>query len=536
MSRRSGQVFDVIVIGAGSSGCVVAARLSEDPSTRVLLLEAGPTDRNPWIHIPLGYGKTLANPRLNWMYESGPEPGLEGRRLRWPRGRGLGGSSSVNGLLHVRGSAADYDRWAAGGNVGWAYRDLLPFFRRTESHVLDGDFHGGEGPVSVEGISWRNALSDAYLAASVEAGIPRNDDFNGAVQEGVGYYHQTSRRGRRTSATAYLRAARRRSNLEVTSGVLVTRILVEDGRAVGIACSRNGAEFVVRAVREIVLCAGAVASPQILQLSGIGPAEVLARAGITPILDRKDVGRNLQDHYAVNSTYRAKGAATLNEIMASWSGRVQIGLAYGFRRTGPLAMPAGTVGAFTRSSPDLPEPDIQISYAPFTADAYGAKLHSYPAFRSSVYVMRPRSRGEVTITSPRPDAKPSIIGGYLTEEEDRRKTVAALRVVRRIADATALAAFRGDEVRPGTDVRSDEDLLAYAIRNGGSSYHPVGTCRMGQDPDAVVDETLKVRGLRGLRIADASIMPLLVSGNTNAASLMIGEKCADLLRRDTKTI
>ncbi len=316
----------------------------------------------------------------------------------------------------------------------------------------------------------------------------------------------------------------------------MTRILVEGGRATGIACSRNGTESVVRAVREIVLCAGAVASPQILQLSGIGPAEVVSRAGITPILDRTDVGRNLQDHYAVNSTYRARGAPTLNEIMASWSGRLRMGLAYGLRRTGPLAMPAGTVGAFTRSSPDLPEPDIQISYAPFTADAYGAKLHPYPAFRSSVYVMRPRSRGEVMITSPRPDAKPSIVAGYMTEEEDRRKTVAALRVVRRIAETAALAAFRGDELRPGIDVQSDEELLAYAISNGGSSYHPVGTCRMGQDEGAVVDETLKVRGLDGLRIADASIMPLLVSGNTNAASLMIGEKCADLLRRETKAV
>lgn len=524
--------YDFIVVGAGTAGCVIAARLSENPRYRILLLEAGPADRNIWIHVPLGYGKTLANPALNWQYRTVPQPHIDNRVLNWPRGKGLGGSSSINGLLYVRGQHADYNRWAADGNEGWSYRDVLPYFRRAEDSFLgQGEFHGAGGSYSVEKAAWRNALSDAYIRAAVEAGIPANEDCNGATQEGVGYYHQTTRRGLRVSAaTAYLRQAERRPNLRIITHALATGIRFTGRRATGVIYEARGKPQQALARREIILCGGTVNTPQLLQLSGIGPAAFLRTKGIAPVHDLKGVGENLQDHYAVNSLYHSSRPITLNDSMNSLLGRMRIGLEYILFRSGPLTMAAGTVGIFARSSPAEPAPDIQISYAPFTAGKFGGPLHSFSAFRSSVYQMRPQSRGQIRIDTANPYRPPVIHGNYLAAEPDRQTIVAALRLVRRISASPALQDFIRGEFQPGQEIQTDDEFLAYARARGGSSFHPVGSCRMGSDEMSVVDSRLRLHGCEGLRVADGSIMPHLVSGNTNAACLMIGEKCADLIK------
>jgi choline dehydrogenase len=524
--------YDFIVVGAGSSGGVIASRLSEVTKCTILLLEAGPADRNLWLHIPLGYGKTLANPRLNWQFETEPEPQLNGRKLRWPRGKVLGGSSAINGLLYVRGSKIDYDDWSRLGNAGWAFDDVLPYFRKAEGHFLgESALHGGSGPMAIEPVGWRNELSDAYLQAGVEAGVEANGDFNGATQEGSGYYHQTSRGGIRSSiGRTYLRPARRRQNLRILTNALVTGIDFRGHRASGVRYQRGETAQHATARREIILCGGVVNSPQLLQLSGIGAPEVLRAAGIHVRHELPGVGQNLQDHYAVNSLYRSSQPVTLNDRMRTWYGRLGVALQYAVTRQGPLAMAAGTVGMFARTELSNDRPDIQISYAPFTTDTFGGKLHAFSAYRSSVYQMRPHSRGAIEIVSADPRHPPRILGNYLSDDLDRRTIVAALRMVRRISTSPALGPFMQSEFRPGPQVESEDEWLAYARANGGSSFHPVGTCKMGNDPGAVVDSDLKVRGCHGLRIADASIMPNLVSGNTNAACVMIGEKAADLIK------
>jgi choline dehydrogenase len=531
VTPSEGDRYDFIVVGAGSAGGVIAARLSENPTVKVLLLEAGPAYRNIWLHIPMGYGKTLSNPRLNWQYQTEPEPHANGRRIRWPRGKVLGGSSAINGLLYLRGVAADYDDWERRGNAGWAFSDVLPYFRRAEDHCLgSSEQHGAGGPLAVQPIGWRNALSDAYISASVEAGLPRNDDFNGPDQEGSGYYHQTSRGGVRSSiASAYLGPARRRPNLRIITGALATNIEFDGLRATGVRYRRGDASHVATAGREIILCGGTVNSPQLLQLSGVGDAETLRAAGVVVRRELKGVGQNLQDHYAVNSLYTASQPLSLNDLMGSWTGRLRMGLQYALTRSGPLSMAAGTVGVFARTPLSNDRPDIQISYAPFTTDTFGGKLHPFSAFRSSVYQMRPRSRGSIKIVSADPTRHPAIVGNYLAEDIDRKTLIAALRTVRRISQSPALQPYLKAEFKPGPEVRSDDEFLDYIRGNGGSSFHPVGTCRMGQGADAVVDQNLKVHGLEGIRVADASIMPNLISGNTNAACVMIGEKCADMI-------
>ena len=527
--------YDVIVIGAGSAGSVIAARLSEDSRRKVLLLEAGPADRNPWIHIPIGYAKTFRDPQVNWCYETDPEPHLDNRPIYWPRGKVLGGSSSINGLIYIRGIPSDFDYWRQLGCTGWGFDNLLPHFKRAEGNTRGGDsLHGGDGPLGVDDGRWSNGLSEAYIAAAEAAGLPRNNDFNGPSQEGVGYFQLTARGGRRCSAArAYLQPAKRRANLRIITNALAEKILCDGGRATGVRWrGRDGSQvFQATATREIILCGGAINSPQLLLLSGIGPAAHLRDMGVPVVLDCKGVGENLHDHYQVRSMYRCTRPVTMNDAVASWIGKLRMGIAYATARRGLLSVGAGVVGVFARTRPELEDPDVQLHFIPFTTDKMGTGLHPFPGFTATMNQSRPQSRGRIRLRSPDPAAPPSIVANYLAEEIDRRTTIDGLRLVRRIAGQPALKQWIGAEMAPGPEVQSDEDFLAYARQAGGSIYHPVGSCKMGPDHDAmaVVDPALRVRGMAGLRVADASIMPQVVSGNTNAACIMIGEKCAELV-------
>jgi choline dehydrogenase len=527
---------DCIVVGAGSAGCVIAARLSEDPSCRVVVLEAGGEDRNPWIHIPLGYGKTITDARVNWCYHTEPDPGLNGRSVFWPRGKVLGGSSSINGLLYIRGQAEDFAHWRQLGNVGWSFEDVLPYFKRSEGRIggagrADDDLHGHDGPLAVSDLGDRNALSEAYIQAAQALGIPRNDDFSGRVQEGVGYFQVTARRGRRCSAAvAFLRPAMKRPNLRVVTHALAGRVLFAGRRATGVSFLRDGVAHTVRATREVILAGGAVNSPQLLMLSGIGPAAHLQGMGVETIHDLPGVGRNLQDHFQTRFAYRCRFPITVNDVMMSRLKMARMGLQYVLFRNGPLAVSAGQVGLFAKTRPDLPTPDIQFHYVGFSSDRPTEGLHKYSGFSQSVCQLRPESRGWITLKSTNPAAPPAIHPNYLATELDRRTLVDGLKLGRRIAAQPALQHFIASEDLPGGAVQSDDQLLDYARHYGGTIYHPAGTCKMGHDALAVVDDQLRVHGLTGLRVADASIMPTVVSGNTNAACIMIGEKCADLVR------
>jgi choline dehydrogenase len=528
--------YDYIIIGAGSAGCVLANRLTADGRHDVLLLEAGPRDTNPWIHVPLGYGKLFATPEVNWMYQSEPEPGLNGRRVFTPRGKVLGGSSSINGLVHVRGQAEDFDEWARLGNPGWGHADVLPIFKRSEDYQHGADaHHGAGGPLAVSDIPDRHPLCDAFIAAGGELGIPRNDDFNGASQEGIGYYHTSARRGRRcSSAVAYLHPARGRRNLHVTTGTLVTRILFEGTRAVGVEFRAEGATRTVKAGREVLLCGGSFNSPQLLQLSGVGPRDLLDRHGIPVTLDAPGVGEGLQDHFYVRTVWRCAQPVTINDAVGSLAGKALTGLRYALLRRGPLTVSAGYAGAFLRSRPGVDRPDIQLYLINFSTDRMGTGLHPYPGFTVSMSPLRPESRGRVRIRSGDPAEAPAIQYNYLDTEGDRRVVIDGLKQVRALVRARALRPFVLGEQAPGHEVVSDEDWLDYARSVGGTVYHPTSTCRMGQDRLAVVDERLRVRGATGLRVVDASIMPNVVSGNSNAAAIMIGEKGADLILEDAR--
>jgi len=524
---------DYVVVGAGSAGCVVAARLSEDPAVRVVLLEAGGRDSNPWIHIPLGYGKTIADPRVNWCYETEPEPGTKDRRMLWPRGKVLGGSSSINGLLYVRGQPADFDQWRQLGNAGWAWDDVLPYFRKSEGAIGDVDdtLHGRGGPLTVSPITERHPLCEAYAKAATELGIPATRDFNGASQEGVGYYHTTSRNGLRVSAAkAFLKPAMKRPNLRVITNALAERVTFANRRATGVAFTQRGTRCVVRAAREVVLCGGAINSPQLLMLSGIGPEAELGAHGIEVVQALPGVGQNLQDHYQTRIAYRCTEAITVNDIFRSRLKMAQVGLQYLFTRGGPLSISAGQVGIFTRSQPHLQAPDIQFHFIVFSADRPAEGLHSFPGFTQNVCQLRPESRGTITLKSADPRMPAAINPNYLATEHDRQTMVRGLRLSRDIAARPAIARYIASEYLPGQDVRSDDELLDYARGYGGTIYHPCGTAKMGQDAMAVVDDRLRVHGLEGLRVADAAIMPTLVSGNTNAACIMIGEKAAAMMR------
>ena len=528
--------YDFIIVGAGSAGCVLANRLSADGRTRVLLLEAGPTDSNPWIHIPLGYGKLFATASVNWMYQSQPEPELNGRSVFTPRGKVLGGCSSINGLVHVRGQREDFDEWARLGNAGWSYADVLPYFLKSENHERPAsEYQGASGPLAVSELPDRHPLCDAFISAAQSQGFPRNDDFNGATQEGVGYYHTTSRRGRRSSAAvAYLRPAMRRSNLRIQTAALTHRVTFAGKRAVGVTYEKNGSLHEARAAGEVVLCAGAFNSPQLLQLSGVGPRGLLEGLGIQVVLDAPGVGAGLQDHFYVRTVWKCSQPITFNDDMRSLAGKLGVGLKYLLARRGPLTVSAGYAGAFLRSRADVERPDVQLYFINFSTDKMGTTLHPFPGFNVSMSPLRPTSRGGVTIQSADPRQPPAIRYNYLSTESDRRTVIDGMKLVRRIVRAPAMQPFVLAEHAPGESASSDEDWLDYARQVGGTVYHPTSTCRMGQDPLAVVDERLRVRGLERLRVIDASIMPNVVSGNSNAAAIMIGEKGADLLLQDAR--
>lgn len=526
--------FDFIVVGAGSAGCVLANRLSACGKYRVLLLEAGGRDSNPWIHIPLGYGKLFKDAKVNWMYETEPQVHLHNRRISQPRGRVLGGSSSINGLVYIRGQKEDFDAWRDEGNTGWGWDDVLPYFRKAEDQVRgEDDYHGVGGPLAVSDQSEPHELCEAFVAAAEQCDIPRNNDFNGVRQEGAGYYQTTSRKGVRcSSATAYLKPAGGRPNLVTITGALVTRVRFEGTVATGVEWQVDDAPCYATANREVILSGGAINTPQLLQLSGIGPASLLAKHGIAMVQDLPGVGEGLQDHLQVRIVSRCSKPITLNDDMMSLWRQAKIGLRYALFRKGALTVSAGYAGAFFRTAPELERPDIQVHFITFSTTKMGDKLHSYSGFTASVCQLRPESRGHVRIKSADPFTPPSIDPNYLAEEADRIANVEGLKALRRILQAPALQPLIDSEMEPGLDCASDDDLLEYCRQNGASIYHPTCTARMGNDRLAVVDERLRVHGVTGLRIADGSIMPSLISGNSNAAIIMIGEKASDMVLED----
>ena len=532
--------YDYIVVGAGSAGCVLANRLTEDGTATVLLLEAGGKDTSPMIHIPVGYAKTLKDPKVNWLYETEVDPTSGDRPHVWPRGKVLGGSSSINGLLYVRGQAADYDNWAQAGCTGWSHGDVLPYFKRAEGNerLKDDDLHGSDGPLNVSDITDHHPVSDAVIAAGMEAGLPFNDDCNGASQDGISYFQLTVKNGRRWSAAmAYLRPALARTNLTVQTGAHAERVLFDGNRAAGVRFRVDGSSVVARARREVILSGGAVNSPQLLELSGIGDPEVLRAAGIEVKVAAPGVGANLQDHYVVSMQYRLHDCVSVNELSRGWR-LVREAARYAVSRKGLLTMSAAHVQAYVRTRPGLDGPDVQFHILPATVDVekFTTKqiweLEKQPGLTFAVCQLRPESRGTIHVRSSDPFAPPSIRPNYLADRLDQDTIVAGLRWGRVIAGQQALSPYMGDEQMPGAGATSDADLLTYAREAGTTIYHPVGTCAMGRvtDPRAVVDPELRVRGVEGLRVVDASVMPRLVSGNTNAPTIMIAEKASDLIR------
>jgi choline dehydrogenase-like flavoprotein len=528
--------FDYVIVGAGSAGCVLANRLSADGKNSVLLLEAGPKDTHIWIHVPLGYGRLFKEKTVNWMYQTEPEPGLDGRTVFQPRGKVLGGSSSINGLLYVRGQHEDYDRWRQHGNSGWGYDDVLPYFKKAENQQRGADdFHAVGGPLPVSDLTHADPLSAAFIAAAAETGIPKNPDFNGATQEGAGFFQTTTRYGRRAStAVSYLRPAKKRKNLHIETSALARRVVFDGRRAVAVEYEKAGSQRTARARKEVLVSSGAYNSPQLLQLSGVGPGDFLRKHGIDVVLDAPGVGNDLQDHMQVRVVMRCTKPITLNDVVNSPARKVLAGLRYAALRTGPLSIAAGTSGAFFKTNPRLATPDIQIHFLPFSTDKMGEKLHPFSGFTASVCQLRPESRGTLRIRSADPLAPPEIRINYLSTETDRTANVEGLKILRKILHAPALSPFVVEEVDPGSKVSTDEELLNYCRARGRPTYHPNLTCRMGSDPLAVVDQRLRVRGIDGLRVVDASIMPDLVSGNTNAAIIMIAEKASDMILEDAR--
>jgi choline dehydrogenase len=532
--KKPSESFDYIVVGAGSAGCVLANRLTASGRHRVLLLEAGGNDRNIWIHIPLGYGKLFSNAKVNWLYSSEPEPELNNRAIIQPRGKVLGGSSSINGLLYVRGQAADYDHWRQLGNAGWSFEDVLPYFRRAEDQERGADaLHGVGGPLSVSDVCEPHPLCEAFIAAAQQAGFPRNDDFNGTTQEGAGYFQLTARNGRRCStAVGYLRQARRRPNLAIVSKALASRIVFAGRRAVGVEYLREGRAYTAHADGEVIIAGGAFNSPQLLQLSGLGPGQLLSSLGLEVIADMPGVGADLQDHLQVRMQYRCTDPITMNDVINNWRHRLGAGIRYCLFRKGLLAVGAGYAGGFFRASPGVGTPDVQVHFIIFSGDTSGAPLHPFPGFIASVCQLRPQSRGFVHVKSADPRMPPAIQPRYLSSRHDCDTVVAGMKLLRRIMRQPAMRRYIAEERAPDAACTSDGDLLAFARATGSTVFHPTSTCRMGTDPTAVVDERLRVRGIGRLRVVDGSIMPALVSGNTNAAIVMIGEKGADLILQD----
>jgi choline dehydrogenase len=531
--QQSDLEADFVIVGAGSAGCVMATRLSEDPSTRVVLLEAGGEDRNRWIHIPLGYGKTFADSSVSWCYEAEPDAGANGRRIFWPRGKVLGGSSSINGMVYIRGQHEDFDLWRQFGNTGWSSTDVLPYFKRAQHQVRGAsEFHSTGGPLCVSDTSEHHPICEAFIAGAMELGYERNDDFNGAKQDGVGYHQTTTRNGKRCStAVGYLHPVRNRPNLRVVTGALAEKILFEGKRAVGVAFREHGQPRTVRAAREVILCGGAVNSPQLLLLSGVGPADQLAQFDIPVVHELRGVGQSLQDHYSAPIKLKCRLPITVNDVMQSNAKKLKVGLQYYLFGTGPLTMAAGPAALFVRTRQELATPDVKISVAPFSSDKLQDGLHPWSGFGLTVYQLRPESRGEIRLKSANPADPPAMLPNYLATETDRRAIVDGLKIGRRILATSPMRHYVSEEYQPGASVTTDEQLLLHAKNTGNTVFHPTSTCKMGVDAMAVVDPELRVYGIAGLRVVDASIMPTVISGNTNAATIMIGEKAADMVRQ-----
>jgi choline dehydrogenase len=528
--------FDYVIVGAGSAGCVLANRLSADPNTRVALLEAGGSDKYIWVRIPVGYLYCIGNPRTDWCFATQPQPGLNGRAIGYPRGRVLGGCSSINGMIYMRGQARDYDQWRQMGNRGWSWDDVLPYFLRSEDDSRgDDEFHaaGGEMRIEEQRLSWE--ILDAVREAAAQAGIPPTEDFNRGTNEGCGYFRVTQRRGVRVNAAqAFLKPVSRRPNLAVFTHAEVSAVRFDGRRAVGVTLTRHGKPSRITAAREIILAAGAVGSPTMLQRSGIGPGDVLRQHGIEIRHELAGVGENLQDHLQLRLAFKVANTRTLNEWAGTLVGKATIALQYALFRRGPMTMAPSQLGAFARSDPGRQTPDLELHVQPLSLERFGEALHSFPAITASACNLRPTSRGYIRIASPAPEAKPVIMPNYLATEEDRRVAVAAIRLTRRIVNAPALARFAPAEFKPGSALQSDEELARAAGDIGTTIFHPVGTCRMGDDNMAVVDDRLRVHGIAGLRVVDASVMPTITSGNTHAPVTMIAEKAADMIREDAR--
>ncbi len=551
-SRSSEDRFDYIVVGGGSAGCLMANRLSRDPSKRVLLLEAGKKDNYPWIHIPVGYLYCIGNPRTDWLFKTEPEAGLNGRSLRYPRGKTLGGCSSINGMIYMRGQARDYDGWAAAtGDAAWSWDNSLADFKAHEDHYRldngadpetggnsrfsDMHGHGGEWRIEKQRLKWD--ILESFAEAAVEAGVPRSADFNSGDNEGVGYFEVNQRSGWRwNTSKAFLRPAKSRPNLAVWTECHVEKLTLEGRRCTGVVLQRQGRRMEVRAEKEVILSAGAIGSPQILQLSGIGPAGLLKSHGIDVVHDLPGVGENLQDHLQIRAVFKVGNAKTLNTLANSLVGKAMIGLEYVLKRSGPMSMSPSQLGAFTRSDETQAHANLEYHVQPLSLDAFGEPLHSIPAFTASVCNLNPTSAGTVRIRSGKAADAPAIAPNYLSTEEDRRIAADSIRQVRKIVSQPALAKYQPEEWKPGLQFQSDAELAKLAGDIANTIFHPVGTTKMGRDDDpmAVVDSRLRVRGIAGLRVVDAGIMPKITSGNTNAPTLMIAEKAAGWIIADAR--
>ena len=532
--------YDYVIVGAGSAGCVLANRLSADPDVSVLLLEAGSRDNYIWLHIPVGYLYCMGNPRTDWGFKTEAEPGLNGRALDYPRGRVLGGCSAINGMIYMRGQARDYDQWRQLGNAGWGWDDVLPYFLKSEDQAAlpadDVHAEGGEWRVEKQRLSWE--VLDAFREAAAQAGIPKTDDFNRGNNEGCGYFQVNQRTGIRVStAKAFLKPARKRPNLTVLTEAEAERIRFDGKRVVGLDLRHYGAPATVDVAGELILSAGSVGSPALLELSGVGAPDILREHGIAVAHALPGVGENLQDHLQVRCAFKVHGVETLNERANSLLGKLGIGLEYLLRQSGPMSMAPSQLGAFVKSDPALDTPNLQYHVQPLTLDRFGEPLHPFPAFTASVCNLRPESRGTIHIRSAQPGDKPVIKPNYLSTPGDRAVAVKAIRLTREIVSKPAMAKYRPEEFKPGPHIASDEELAVEAGNIATTIFHPIGTAKMGgaNDPTAVVDERLRVHGIGGLRVVDASVMPTITSGNTNSPVIMIAEKAADMICEDRRS-
>lgn len=528
--------YDYVIVGAGTAGCVLANRLSANPKNKILLLEAGQKDNYHWIHIPVGYLYCMGNPRTDWMMKTASEPGLNGRSLAYPRGKVLGGCTSINGMIYMRGQAADYDIWRQLGNVGWGWDDVLPFFKRSEGNYRgDTEMHGGGGEwkVAKQRLSW--GILESFRDAAVEFGIPKTDDFNDGNNEGSGFFEVNQKNGIRwNTSKAFLRPIKHRKNLNVITGAEIQNIVLDGKQATGVEYIRKGKRITVKVNREVLLAAGAINSPKILELSGIGRADILSDLGIELQHESNGVGENLQDHLQIRTVYKVENANTLNQEMNSIVGKMKMGLEYLFKQSGPLSMAPSQLGIFTKSAEHLATPDLEYHVQPLSLDKLGDPLHKFPGITVSVCNLRPESVGSCHITTTDRQIQPEIKLNYLSAEKDKQIAINSVKQARQIVKAKALKKYNPQEILPGPTVQTDDDILKAAGNIGTTIFHPVGTCKMGNDIMAVVDDKLRVHGIQNLRIIDASIMPKIVSGNTASPVVMIAEKAASYILADTK--